>query len=156
MTNAYFELLIALVLGGIIGIERSFAHKTAGLRTYALVSMGSCLLVIVGNLTLSNFIGYNALDPQHFAASIIVGIGFLCGGVIIFQDKHLSGLTTAAGLWISSAVGITVGYGFISLAIFATLSTLLVLTVFWYFEHIITDKFQSREHDGQRTRAQKD
>jgi putative Mg2+ transporter-C (MgtC) family protein len=148
MTNAYTELLIALVLGAIIGVERSFAHKTAGVRTYSLVSMGSCLLVIISNLTLPMYTNYNALDPQHFASSIIVGIGFLCGGVIIFQDKHLSGLTTAAGLWISSAVGIAVGYGFVSLAVFATLSTLLVLTVFWYFEHQITKRFKGVEYDG--------
>jgi putative Mg2+ transporter-C (MgtC) family protein len=148
MTTAYSELLIALVLGAIIGVERSFAHKTAGIRTYGLVSMGSCLLVIISNLTLPSLASFNALDPQHFASSIIVGIGFLCGGVIIFQDKHLSGLTTAAGLWVSSAVGIAVGYGFVSLAIFATLSTLVVLTVFWYFEHMITRRFKDTEHDG--------
>lgn len=148
MTSAYIELLISLALGAIIGVERSFAHKTAGVRTYSLVSMGSCLLVIISNLTLRSYVGYNALDPQHFASSIIVGIGFLCGGVIIFQDKHLSGLTTAAGLWISSAVGIAVGYGFVSLAVFATLSTLLVLTVFWYFEHLITRNFKGGEYDG--------
>ena len=148
MTSAYIELLISLALGAIIGVERSFAHKTAGVRTYSLVAMGSCLLVIISNMTLPSYVGYNALDPQHFASSIIVGIGFLCGGVIIFQDKHLSGLTTAAGLWISSAVGIAVGYGFVSLAVFATLSTLLVLTVFWYFEHLITRNFKGGEYDG--------
>lgn len=148
MTNAYIELIVALILGAIIGVERSFAHKTAGLRTYGLVSMGSCLLVIISNLTLPLYTTYGSIDPQHFAASVIVGIGFLCGGVIIFQDKHLSGLTTAAGLWISSAVGIAVGYGFVSLAVFATLATLLVLTVFWYFEHIITRRFKGNEYDG--------
>jgi|SRR6185312_5205566 len=154
MTHAYIELLIALILGAIIGVERSFAHKTAGMRTYSLLSMGSCMLVIIGTIVAPSLI--NGYNPLYIAGSLITGLGFLCGGVIIFQDKHLSGLTTAAGLWVSAGVGIAVGYGLISLAVFATFITLIVLTIFWYIEHTITERFTGSHHDRQNSRIKED
>lgn len=132
-------LLIAVVLGGMLGLERSLAGKTAGVRTYGLVSMGSALFILIARYvipTVENF----SYDPLRIAAGVVMGVGFLCGGVIIFKDSHLSGLTTAAGLWVASGIGMAVGYGELSLAAFATIATLLVFTVFWFIEQKLTSK----------------
>ncbi|HEY4528293.1 MAG TPA: MgtC/SapB family protein [Candidatus Paceibacterota bacterium] len=129
----FLQLGVALILGMLLGLERSVAHKTAGLRTYALVSMGSCLFILISRAVVPVFNSFN-YDPLRMAAGIVMGIGFLCGGVIVFKDQTLQGLTTAAGLWVAAGIGMAVGYGLMSLAIFATLSTLIVFTVFWFVE----------------------
>lgn len=135
----FIYLLVALLLGASLGIERTLAGKTAGLRTFGLVSMGSCLFIIIARFVMPTVEAFN-YDPMRIAAGVVMGIGFLCGGVIIFKNDHLSGLTTAAGLWVSAGIGMAVGYGFISLAIFATLATLLVFTAFWFVEHKVITK----------------
>jgi len=127
-------LVVSMVLGAILGLERTIAHKTAGVRTYSLVSMGSCLFILIARYvvpTVNNF----DYDPLRMAAGIVMGVGFLCGGVIVFKDSTLVGLTTAAGLWVAAGIGMAVGYGLLQLAILATLSTLIVFTVFWFIEH---------------------
>lgn len=141
--NVSFEPLItlmtALFLGAALGLERSFAHKTAGLRTYALVSMGSCLFILIARYVIPTVETFN-YDPLRIAAGIVMGVGFLCGGVIIFKDSTLVGLTTAAGLWVAAGIGMAVGYGLIPLAIFATLATLSVFTLFWVIENRLTSR----------------
>ncbi|MBI2065673.1 MAG: MgtC/SapB family protein [Candidatus Zambryskibacteria bacterium] len=127
-------LLIALLLGSVLGLERSLAGKTAGIRTFGLVSMGSCLFILIARFVIPTVGTFN-YDPLRIAAGVVMGIGFLCGGVIIFKDSTLTGLTTAAGLWVAAGIGMAVGYGLISLAIFAAIATLIVFTVFWFIEH---------------------
>jgi len=127
-------LLIALLLGALLGVERKLAGKTAGLRTFGLVSMGSCLFILIAKFVMPTIEAYN-YDPMRIAAGVVMGVGFLCGGVIIFKDSHLSGLTTAAGLWVAAGIGMAVGYGLVSLAVFTTLATLIVFTLFWFIEH---------------------
>jgi putative Mg2+ transporter-C (MgtC) family protein len=133
----FWRLITALVLGVILGVERTIAHKTAGMRTYGLVSMGSCLFIILSQFVVNGSELYN-FDPMRTAAGVIMGIGFLCGGVIIFQNHELKGLTTAAGLWVASGIGMAVGFGQSFLAIFTTLITLVVFTLLWTLEHFIT------------------
>jgi putative Mg2+ transporter-C (MgtC) family protein len=129
----FVELTLALVLGASLGLERTVAGKTAGMRTYALVSMGSCLFILISIFVVPSVESFN-FDPLRIAASVVMGIGFLGGGVIIFKDSTLSGLTTAAGLWVSAAIGVAVGYGLFALAVFATFATLLVFTLMWFIE----------------------
>ena len=129
----FAELVIALLLGGLIGLERSLVGKTAGMRTFALVSLGSCLFVLIARFVIPTVETFS-FDPMRVAAGVIMGVGFLCGGVIIFKGSHLSGLTTAAGLWVSAGIGMAVGDGLVSLAIFATIATLLVFTFFYFVE----------------------
>lgn len=133
----YVNILIALILGAIIGLERTMAGKTAGMRTYGLVSMGSCLFIILSQLVVADSGLYN-FDPMRTAAGIIMGIGFLCGGVIIFQNHELTGLTTAAGLWVAAGVGMAVGFNQVGIAIFTSFITLIVFTLLWTLEHLIT------------------
>ncbi len=131
-------LVVALILGMLLGLERSVAHKTAGLRTYGLVSMGSCLFILIARSVVPAFEAFN-YDPLRMAAGVVMGIGFLCGGVIVFKDSTLQGLTTAAGLWVSAGIGMAAGYGLLSLAVAATVATLIVFTLFWFIERRIVN-----------------
>jgi putative Mg2+ transporter-C (MgtC) family protein len=132
-------LIIAVTLGACLGLERSLAGKTAGLRTYGLVSMGACLFILIARYVVPTTQTYS-FDPMRMAAAVVMGIGFICGGVIIYKNAHISGLTTAAGLWVSAGIGMAVGYGLILLAIFGTIATLLVFSLFWVLEEKITGK----------------
>lgn len=134
----FFQILIAVLLGSILGIQRSLAGKTAGMRTYGLVAMGSCLLIVISELVTVSYVGTTSFDPMRLAAGIVTGIGFIGAGLIIFKDSKLSGLTTAAGLWVVSAIGMAVGFKLYALSIFATFLTLFVLTVLWSVEQKIT------------------
>ena len=135
----FVYLVAALILGSILGIERTLAHKTAGVRTYSLVSMGSCLFILIARYVIPTVESFN-YDPMRMAAGVVMGVGFLCGGVIIFKDSSLVGLTTAAGLWVAAGIGIAVGYGLLGLAVLATVSTLLVFTLFWFIEQKIISR----------------
>ena len=139
-------LVLATIFGACLGLERSLAHKTAGLRTFGLVSMGSCLFILIARFVIPTVDTFS-FDPLRLAAAVVMGIGFLGGGVIVLKESHLSGLTTAAGLWVASGIGMAVGYGLIMLALFATIATLLIFTIFWYIEKKIVsleDGIQSR------------
>jgi len=103
----------------IVGFEREKAHKPAGLRTHILVCLGSCLFTIIS----LEFI----VDPARIAAGIVAGIGFIGAGAIIAEQDKIVGITTAASLWITAAIGLTVGVGNYVLAVTATLLTLLTL-----------------------------
>ena len=140
--SVYFQIVIAMLLGAILGIERSVARKTAGMRTYGLVAMGAALFIILSKLIIP------VVDPSSPASvyvlqGLIVGIGFIGGGAImhnhVHNQDHTSGITTAAGLWITSGIGATVGFGYISLAVFVTIATLFAFTVLWFIEHKITN-----------------
>ncbi|QQR82735.1 MgtC/SapB family protein [Candidatus Campbellbacteria bacterium] len=131
------QLLVALVLGMLIGTERTLAHKTAGLRTYGLVSMGSCLFIVVV-LALKETLGISSADLTRVIAGLITGVGFLGAGVIILRDQTLVGLTTAAGLWVASGIGVAVGFQLYIIAFYTTLLTLLTFTVFWFLEKEVT------------------
>jgi putative Mg2+ transporter-C (MgtC) family protein len=130
------RLLVAVLLGGIVGVERTLAGKTAGMRTYALVAMGSALFVLISQIVSANFIGLTSFDPLRMASQILVGIGFIGAGLVFHDHQHMrtSGLTSAAGLWVSAGIGMAVGFGLYPLAIIAALLTLLIFTILWYVE----------------------
>ena len=141
MAIVYIRVLIALALGIALGTERTFAHKTAGMRTYGLLSMGACLFIVIGEMVTPSSVSAN---PLIIASAIVTGLGFLCGGVIIFQNHHLSGLTTAAGLWLTAGIGMAVGFGAVSLAVFVTVVTLVVFTLLWSLEQVISRASRKR------------
>ena len=130
------QIVLALFLGILLGAERSFAGKTAGMRTYGLVAMGSCLLIIISQVGTASFIGVSTFDPMRIAAGIIMGIGFIAGGIIIYneRDSSVSGLTTAAGIWVASGIGIAVGFGLSTIAILTTLLTIFTFSILWRIE----------------------
>jgi putative Mg2+ transporter-C (MgtC) family protein len=129
------QLFLAASLGAIIGAERRLAHKTAGMRTFALVALGSALFTVISVVAFADYAGRPGFDPSRIASQIVVGIGFLGAGLIIFKESKVRGLTTAAGLWVTAAIGMAVGYKLYSLAVFATILTLLIFLVLWFLEY---------------------
>jgi putative Mg2+ transporter-C (MgtC) family protein len=124
--EVFFQLILAIVLGGLIGLERELKKKGAGLQTYSLVSLGSCLFSLIA-FSLGNL---KIIDPSPILVSIAVGMGFIGAGAIFRGETQVFGLTTAAGLWTVAAIGLAVGAKFYSLAIF---STVLILIIFYFF-----------------------
>jgi putative Mg2+ transporter-C (MgtC) family protein len=123
------RLLLAVLLGGLIGFEREQANHSAGLRTHILVCLGSCLLMLLSIYGFSDFVDeVNVrIDPARLAAAVITGIGFLGAGTIIYTGKSVSGLTTAASVWVVMAIGLAVGAGFYFAAVASTVILFLVL-----------------------------
>ena len=110
------RLAVAMLLGGLIGIEREYRAKDAGFRTHFLVALGSALFCIVSQFGF----GFELKDSSRVAAQVVSGIGFLGAGTIIFQKNVIRGLTTAAGLWVTAAIGLTCGTGMYAIAAIAT------------------------------------
>ncbi len=123
------RLLVAGILGTIIGLDREYRAKEAGYRTHFLVSLGSALIMIVSQYGFQEIIKGNSviLDPSRVAAQVVSGIGFIGAGTIIFQKQIVRGLTTAAGLWATAGIGLAVGSGLYILGITATVLTLIGL-----------------------------
>lgn len=145
-TIVFGKLLLAVVLGAVIGTERALlARQTAGTRTFSLVSLGACLFVVTGNYVDQAYLGLVNFDPTHVAAAVVTGIGFIGAGLIIFRGDTLHGVTTAAGLWIVAATGVAVGYGLYAIALFTTLLTLIIFTGMWYIENRFKHWFMDRE-----------
>ena len=141
----FLQLLLALLLGMALGVQRTLSGKNAGMRTYSLVSMGCAMLVIIAQSVIASYPTKINFDPLSLAGSVIQGIGFLGAGLIIFHGSRVNGLTTAAGIWMAAAIGIAVGYKLYALAIFATLITLVVFTLIWTFETKIRTLYVKKE-----------
>ena len=128
----FFRLLFAAILGGIIGFEREYHGRAAGLRTHSLVCVGACLMMVISE---SFAVKYGAelssgilrVDPSRVAAQIVTGIGFLGAGAIIKEGVSVRGLTTAAGLWVAAGLGMAVGSGLYFAAAATALLSLVVL-----------------------------
>ena len=129
------RIVLSGILGAVIGYERQARHKAAGLRTHMLVSMGSCLIMILSYKIYYMVEGHTNADPARLAAQVVSGIGFLGAGSIMKDGLNVRGLTTAASLWVVSAVGLTVGAGFYEGAIFVTVMILVVLGILTKIEY---------------------
>ena len=119
------RLAVAMLLGGVIGFEREYRAKDAGFRTHFLVALGSALFCIVSQFGF----GFELKDSSRVAAQVVSGIGFLGAGTIIFQKNVVRGLTTAAGLWVTAAIGLACGTGMYLPAVVTTLMVLIVLEI---------------------------
>ena len=116
----FLRLTLSCVLGGIIGYERQSRRKSAGLRTNVLVCLGSCLIMVLSEALYFHVEGRTNADPARLAAQVVSGIGFLGAGAIMKEGLTVTGLTTAASLWVVSGVGLAVGAGYYSGALFTT------------------------------------
>lgn len=129
------KLALATLLGAVMGAERSvIARQQAGMRTYALVALGSCAFVVAGLYIDATHLGMANFDPARVAAAIVQGVGFIGAGLIFMRGESVHGITTAAGLWVSAAVGVLVAFGMYAVAIFASALTLAVFFVLWFVE----------------------
>lgn len=133
--NYILRIFIAGLLGGLIGFEREMRAKEAGLRTHFVVALGSALFMIV-----SQFAFKGQHDEARVAAQVVSGIGFIGAGVIIFQRNVVRGVTTAAGLWVAAAIGLTCGAEMYSLAIAAALFTIICLEAMHFITHRFGEK----------------
>ena len=132
LTSIFVRLLLAVVLGGIIGMERGMKNRPAGLRTYLLVTLGACVVMVTNQYIYQVF---DTGDPVRLGAQVVSGIGFLGAGTIIVTGRNkIRGLTTAAGLWATATVGLAIGIGFYEVALLAGLLVFLVLTVLHKWE----------------------
>jgi len=136
------RLVLALVLGALVGIERVHAGKKAGIRTLGLVSLGSALFIVISEFVIAQY-GYE-IDPLRVASNIVTGIGFIGAGMIIFKQDHVSNLTTAAGVWLAAAIGTAVGFGMYVTAITVTILVIVTFTLMWNLENYLKRVFGKR------------
>ena len=130
------RLSVAAFLGGIVGLERQQRHKSAGLRTHILVSLGSCLIMLISYKLYAGVQGLTNADPARLAAQVVSGIGFLGAGTIMKEGLTIKGLTTAASLWVVAGVGLAVGAGYYVGAVTTTVLSVLALTYLPRFERL--------------------
>jgi putative Mg2+ transporter-C (MgtC) family protein len=112
-----------------VGIEREYQGKEAGFRTYTLVSLGAALFTVISVESVVPFLGITGIivDPSRIVGQIVLGIGFLGAGLIVYRQSHVEGLTTAAGLWVAAAIGTAVGFHLYFTAVFVSFFTILIL-----------------------------
>ena len=137
------RILVAIIVGGLIGLERGMKNRPAGLRTYMLVCVGACLIMLT-NQYIYQFTG--AGDPMRLGAQVVSGIGFLgAGTIVVTKHNQIKGLTTAAGLWASAGVGLALGIGFYEAALTAALGIYTILTLLQRWEHRMHKKIRVLE-----------
>ncbi len=124
-----FRIVTAILLGSLLGLERNLAGKTAGMRTYSMVALGASVFSLISQMVIGT--NPDLSNPLLLGSAIISGIGFIGAGLILFQphEHKITGLTTAAGLWVSAGVGMASGYGLFDLAIITTIATLIIFTI---------------------------
>jgi putative Mg2+ transporter-C (MgtC) family protein len=153
--EAIERIALALALGALLGLEREWKAKPAGLRTYALVCEGAALFMI-GSILLGAEVaaqGGRMYDPSRIASTIVQGIGFLAGGVILTAGYKIRNLTTAAGIWVTAAVGLLVGAGFYVVAVAGATGTIIALLGLEWLEnrfHLVNDSEIAESDDQTR------
>lgn len=145
LTNSTFRLILSMVLGMIVGAERKRKGQIAGIRTFALISMGACLAMLLSIYVPQAYYGLKNGDPGRIAAQVITGIGFLGGGAMIHMKGAVKGLTTAAGIWMTAIIGMAVGIG---MYLCSFISTGLILLTLITIEH-----YEKRRRLGQESKV---
>ncbi|WP_373598928.1 MgtC/SapB family protein [Paraclostridium bifermentans] len=137
------RLLVALVIGGLTGIEREKSYQFAGFRTHILVAIGSCITSITSVILFMEYSSKTNLDPSRLTAQVLSGIGFLGTGAILKNSSGIRGLTTAAGIWATACIGIAIGYGQYTLGILAWSFVMITLYILKNIDKIIFRKNQN-------------
>lgn len=136
LLNATYKLFLSLVLGAAIGIERKHKGQRAGMRTFALISMGATLAMLMSIYIPQVYMGLKNGDPERIAAQVVSGVGFLGAGAIIQSKGSVRGLTTAAGIWMTAMIGMAVGAGLYWMSVIATLLIIFTLVALDRYEHV--------------------
>ena len=137
------RIVVAAILGGFMGLERGLKNRAAGLRTYMLVCVGSCLIMLTNQFIYQT---YTVGDPVRMGAQVISGIGFLgAGTIMVTRRNQIKGLTTAAGLWTAAGVGLALGIGFYEAAILGAFTVLTVMTLMQFMDNKMRSKTRSFE-----------
>ena len=146
--EAIQRLAAAMLAGIVLGFEREWADKPAGIRTYMLVTQGAALFMICALMLSAQVTMFDGTvsDPGRIASTVVQGIGFIAAGVILTTGREIVGLTTAAGLWVATAIGLLIGAGFYPIAFVATVATVVALIVL----HRIEWRFMSDDDPKDR------
>jgi putative Mg2+ transporter-C (MgtC) family protein len=132
------RLACALFVGAVIGTEREYTHRPAGMRTHILVSVGSCVVMLTSQVIFAKYLPYGiTADPARLSAQVISGVGFLGAGTIMREGVTVKGLTTAASLWTVACLGIAAGGGFYEVALLGMLFALTALTIFEWLQRML-------------------
>jgi putative Mg2+ transporter-C (MgtC) family protein len=132
--DIFLRLGVAMIFGIVIGAERALINKEAGMKTHALVSLGAALFVVISEILATRYAPLGGFDASRIASQVVVGVGFLGAGAIIFQGNRLMGLTTAGGLWVTAGIGMAAGFGLWSISAIATILVLFVLVIVYFLE----------------------
>ena len=135
LENSAFRLVLSMILGMMVGMERKRKGQVAGVRTFALISMGACMAMLLSIYVPQEYLGLKNGYPGRIAAQVVTGVGFLGGGAMIHMRGSVRGLTTAAGIWMVATIGMSVGVGMYAVAIIGTLLILLTLIALEVWEH---------------------
>lgn len=143
--DLFLRIFLAVLCGAIIGYERSQRLKAAGIRTHILVSAASALFIIISKYGFNDILNYSnvELDPSRVAAQVVSGISFIGAGTILIKNQNINGLTTAAGLWITSGVGMALGSGLYFIGILSAI--LIVIIQYFLKENFIYEKIVKKE-----------
>ncbi|MGL5642974.1 MAG: MgtC/SapB family protein [Paraclostridium sp.] len=137
------RLLVALIIGGLTGLEREKSYQFAGFRTHILVAVGSCITAITSVILFIDYGSKTNLDPSRLTAQVLSGIGFLGTGAILKNSSGIRGLTTAAGIWATACIGIAIGYGQYTLGILAWVFVLITLYILKNIDKVFFRKKQN-------------
>ncbi|HEV8677587.1 MAG TPA: MgtC/SapB family protein [Candidatus Paceibacterota bacterium] len=149
-SSMVWSLLLAALLGAVLGIERSVAGKQAGMRTYSLVSLGSCLFVLVSTGASEAFaVSFPGINPVQIAASVVVGIGFIGSGLLSLRNngEHVE-LTTSSGIWVVAGIGMACGYGLYETAAAAAVISIAIFSAFLKIENGIRRRFSHPQNSN--------
>ena len=137
----------AMLVGTLIGMEREYTHRPAGLRTHILVALGACVVSILGEMLFTHYraLGANP-DPARLSAQVITGVGFLGAGTIMKEGVSIKGLTTAASVWAVACLGIAAGFGYYALALMGMLFTFVTLTIFEALQRRLINSHSAEDH----------
>lgn len=144
LSNSVFRLMLAMLIGCMVGWERKRKGQVAGLRTFTLISMGACLAMLLSIYVPQEYLGLKNGDPGRIAAQVVTGVGFLGGGAMIQQKGSIRGLTTAAGIWVVATLGMAVGVGMYGAAIVAAVLVMVTLVTLEQWEHKVRIGQESR------------
>ena len=132
------RMACAMLVGAVIGTEREFTHRPAGMRTHMLVSLGACAVMITSQMLFAQYRVYGAMpDPARLSAQVITGIGFLGAGTILKEGPTIKGLTTAASIWAVACLGIAVGAGYYAVGLVGAACMMITLTVFEWLQELL-------------------
>jgi putative Mg2+ transporter-C (MgtC) family protein len=140
LATIILRLFLAVILGGLIGMEREEKHRPAGFRTHILVCVSSAVVMLTSVYIFDTYRGITNMDPARLGAQVISGIGFLGAGTIIRQGNNVKGLTTAASLWAVACIGLALGIGFYEGAVAGTLLIVITLKILGRFYRVVSDK----------------
>ena len=148
MGEICLRLACAMLVGLVIGTEREYTHRPAGMRTHILVALGACVISVTGELIFNHYSPLGAMpDPARLSAQVVTGVGFLGAGTIMREGPTVKGLTTAASLWAVACLGLAAGFGYYALAIFGMVFIFITLTIFEWLQNILMKSANAKNAD---------